>query len=188
LSLVTRRLSRQEQPIAGELRLDAIYFGTSDLAGSMGLPPEAAHPSLDEAIATVIRKARQRGVCVGQSPEDDVKEARQLIDNGVQSIAVGDDFRLLANSVDRLVNGILGSRSSVQAADLLWLLCVTDPRRVRSFSVKCVSTADGTNERDEVRLVKNRNGKWSWPFGRNRDFVEAKIGRFDHVEVGAPGP
>lgn len=90
--------------------IDAIYFGTSDLAGSMGLPPEAPHPSLDEVIATVIQKARQRGVCVGQSAEDDVAGALQLIDNGVQMIAVGDDFRLLANSVDRLVHGIRGSR------------------------------------------------------------------------------
>lgn len=91
--------------------IDAIYFGTSDLALSMGLAPEAPHPSLDEAIATVIQKARQRGVCVGQSAEDDVDEALKLIANGVQMIAVGDDFRLLANSVDRLVNGIRGSGS-----------------------------------------------------------------------------
>lgn len=91
--------------------IDAIYLGTGDLAGSMGLPPEAAHPALDEAIATVIRTARQQGVCMGQSAEDDVAAALKLIDNGVQMIAVGDDFRLLANSVDRLVNGIRGSRS-----------------------------------------------------------------------------
>lgn len=91
--------------------IDAIYFGTGDLAGSMGLPPEVAHPALDEVIATVIRKARQRGVCVGQSAEDDVAGALRLIDNGVQMIAVGDDFRLLANSVDRLVNGIRSSSS-----------------------------------------------------------------------------
>jgi 2-dehydro-3-deoxyglucarate aldolase/4-hydroxy-2-oxoheptanedioate aldolase len=91
--------------------IDAIYFGTGDLAGSMGLPPEAAHPSLDEVIAMIIRTARQRGVCVGQSAEDDVAEALKLIDNGVQMIAVGDDFRLLANSVDRLVHGIRGSGS-----------------------------------------------------------------------------
>jgi len=35
----------------------------------MGLPPETPHPALDETIATVIRTARQRGVCVGQSAE-----------------------------------------------------------------------------------------------------------------------
>jgi 2-keto-3-deoxy-L-rhamnonate aldolase RhmA len=91
--------------------IDAIYFGTSDLAGSLGLAPEAPHPALEEAIATVVRKARQRGVCVGQSAEDDVAGALQLIANGVQMIAVGDDFRLLANSVDRPINGIRGSRS-----------------------------------------------------------------------------
>ncbi len=95
----------------GRPGIDAIYFGTGDLAGSLGLPPEAAHPALEEAIATVVRKARQRGVCVGQSAEDDVAGALQLIANGVQMIAVGDDFRLLANSVDRLINGIRGSGS-----------------------------------------------------------------------------
>jgi 2-keto-3-deoxy-L-rhamnonate aldolase RhmA len=91
--------------------IDAIYFGTGDLASSMGLPPEAADPALNEAIETVIRTARERGVCAGQSAEDDVEEALKLIDKGVQMIAVGDDFRLLANSVDRLVNGIRGSGS-----------------------------------------------------------------------------
>jgi 2-keto-3-deoxy-L-rhamnonate aldolase RhmA len=97
---------RNLDEILGVPGIDAIYFGTSDLALSMVLPPEAAHPSLDEAIATVVRKAQQRGVCVGQSAEDDVAGALKLIDNGVQMIAVGDDFRLLANSVDRLVSGI----------------------------------------------------------------------------------
>ena len=102
---------RNLDEILGVPRIDAIYLGIGDLAGSMGLPPEVAHPSLDEVIATVIRTAQQRGVCVGQSAEDDVEEALKLIDNGVKMIAVGDDFRLLANSVDRLVNGIRGSRS-----------------------------------------------------------------------------
>jgi 2-keto-3-deoxy-L-rhamnonate aldolase RhmA len=90
--------------------VDAIYLGTGDLAGSMGLPPEKSDPSLDEAIATVIRTARQKGICVGQSAEDDVDGALRLIAEGVQMIAVGDDFRLLANSVDRLVGGIRRGR------------------------------------------------------------------------------
>jgi 2-keto-3-deoxy-L-rhamnonate aldolase RhmA len=86
--------------------VDAVYLGTGDLAGSMGLPPETAHPALDEAVATVIETARRKGICVGQSAEDDVDGALRLIEAGVQMIAVGDDFRLLANSVDRLVGGI----------------------------------------------------------------------------------
>jgi hypothetical protein len=75
--------------------------------------PSAPLTSLPSPCQTapVLRKERQRGVCVAQSAEDDVEEALKQINKGVQMIAVGDDFRLLANSVDRLVNGIRGSRS-----------------------------------------------------------------------------
>ena len=32
--------------------------------------------------------------------------------------------------------------------------------------------------RDEVRLVKDRDGKWRWFFGRDRAFVEEQIATF----------
>lgn len=90
--------------------LDAIYLGTGDLAGSIGLPPETAHPALDEAISTIIRKARQSGIYAGLSVEDDVEETLKRIDQGVQWLAVGDDYRLMARTIDRLVTGIRGGK------------------------------------------------------------------------------
>lgn len=38
--------------------------------------------------------------------------------------------------------------------------------------------ADGTELRDEVRLVKDSRGEWGWFFGRDRDFVEEQIARY----------
>jgi hypothetical protein len=38
--------------------------------------------------------------------------------------------------------------------------------------------ADGTELRDEVRLVKDPFGNWSWFFGRDRAFVEEQIARY----------
>jgi hypothetical protein len=38
--------------------------------------------------------------------------------------------------------------------------------------------ADGTVVRDEVRLVKDQFGNWSWFFGRDRAFVEEQIARY----------
>jgi hypothetical protein len=37
---------------------------------------------------------------------------------------------------------------------------------------------DGTVIRDEVRLVKDEHGNWSWFFGRDRAFVEEQIARY----------
>jgi hypothetical protein len=37
---------------------------------------------------------------------------------------------------------------------------------------------DGTVVRDEIRLVKDPFGNWSWFFGRDRAFVEEQIGRY----------
>jgi 2-keto-3-deoxy-L-rhamnonate aldolase RhmA len=91
--------------------LDAVYLGTGDLAGSMGIPPETEHPALEQAIATVMHKARQKNICAGLSVEDDVETALKWIDQGVQWLAVGDDFRLLVRAIDRLVAGIRQGRS-----------------------------------------------------------------------------
>jgi len=91
--------------------LDAIYLGTGDLAGSMGIPPETVHPALEQAIATVIHKARQKKICAGLTVEDDVEGALKWIDEGVQWLAVGDDYRLLVRTIDRLVAGIRRGRS-----------------------------------------------------------------------------
>jgi hypothetical protein len=38
--------------------------------------------------------------------------------------------------------------------------------------------SDGTVVRDEVRLVKDPFGNWSWSFGRDRAFVEEQIARY----------
>jgi hypothetical protein len=38
--------------------------------------------------------------------------------------------------------------------------------------------SDGTVIRDEVRLVKDPLGNWSWFFGRDRAFVEEQIARY----------
>jgi 2-keto-3-deoxy-L-rhamnonate aldolase RhmA len=93
--------------------LDAIYLGTSDLAGSMGIPPETEDPELQRTIATIIHKARQKQILAGLSVEDDIEATLRWIDDGVQWLAVGDDFRLLVRIVDRLITGIRQGQSRV---------------------------------------------------------------------------
>jgi len=86
--------------------LDAMYLGVGDLAGSMGFSPETAHPAVEQAITTVIEKARQKNIYAGLSVENDVAGALKRIADGVQWLAVGDDFSLFAQMIDRLVTGI----------------------------------------------------------------------------------
>lgn len=48
--------------------------------------------------------------------------------------------------------------------------------------------ADGTVVRDEVRLVKDRDGNWGWFFGRDRTFVDEQIARYSQPLAGNVNP
>ena len=46
--------------------------------------------------------------------------------------------------------------------------------------------ANGSAIRDEVRLVKDHAGTWSWFFGRDRAFVEEQSARYGDADETAP--
>lgn len=45
--------------------LDAVLIGPHDLSCSLGLPEQYEHPHFEEAVLTIVRKARARGVAAG---------------------------------------------------------------------------------------------------------------------------
>ncbi len=45
--------------------LDAVQIGPHDLSCSLGIPEQYAHPLFEEAVRTIIRKARAHGVAAG---------------------------------------------------------------------------------------------------------------------------
>lgn len=51
--------------ILGVPDIDAVLVGPHDLSCSLGLPEQYDHPRFDEAVRTIIRKARSRGVGAG---------------------------------------------------------------------------------------------------------------------------
>jgi len=46
-------------------RLDAVLIGPHDLTTSLGIPEQYDHPRLDEAVRTIVKKARARNVGAG---------------------------------------------------------------------------------------------------------------------------
>jgi len=61
--------------------LDAVLIGPHDLTCSLGIPEQYQHPRFDEAVRTIIRKARARGVGAGihfwTSIEQEIDWARE---------------------------------------------------------------------------------------------------------------
>ena len=45
--------------------LDAVLIGPHDLSCSLGIPEQYGHPRFDEAVKTIFRTARARGVGAG---------------------------------------------------------------------------------------------------------------------------
>lgn len=45
--------------------LDAVFIGPHDLSVSLGLPEQYDHPDFEEAVTTIIKKTRAKGVSIG---------------------------------------------------------------------------------------------------------------------------
>lgn len=73
--------------------IDAVFIGPSDLAASHGHLGNAAHPDVQQAIRTVVERARTAGVAVGTlAPVE--SDARRYMAMGMTMIAVGSDLGL----------------------------------------------------------------------------------------------
>ena len=70
--------------------VDCIFFGPCDMAVSLGHPGDESHPDVHNAICTMIRKARAKGIYVGMQGFDG-KETRYWLDQGAEfGVTIGD--------------------------------------------------------------------------------------------------
>lgn len=81
--------------------VDAVLVGPADLAASMGVLGDQAHPDVVSAVESVIDAARLTGVPVGVNAFDPVM-AKHYIDAGAAFVLVGADVTLLARGSESL--------------------------------------------------------------------------------------
>lgn len=93
--------------------VDAIFIGPSDLAASMGLIGQQAHPDVVENIHRAIAAAREAGIPVGINAFDPIL-ARGYIDNGIDFILVGADVAILARQSEALAHTFVEGNSGTE--------------------------------------------------------------------------
>lgn len=95
--------------------VDAIFIGPSDLAASMGLIGQQAHPEVVENIHRTIRAAREAGIPVGINAFDPGL-ARGYIDDGIDFILVGADVAILARQSEALADTYIGGSGAERSS------------------------------------------------------------------------
>ena len=81
--------------------VDAVFIGPSDLAASLGHLGDASHTEVQDAMRTVIERAKAAGVPIGiLAPVE--ADARRYIAMGVTMIAVGSDQGVLRAATQAL--------------------------------------------------------------------------------------
>lgn len=83
--------------------VDGIFVGPSDLAAALGHLGNAAHPQVQEAIASLFAVARQAGKPAGiLAPVE--ADARRYLELGASFVAVGSDLGAFRNATQALVD------------------------------------------------------------------------------------
>lgn len=86
--------------------VDGIFLGPSDLAASMGLLGQQAHPDVINAVTRCITAAHRAGTKVGLNAFERTL-ARRYIEAGADFILVGADVDLVARGGERLASDYL---------------------------------------------------------------------------------
>jgi 2-keto-3-deoxy-L-rhamnonate aldolase RhmA len=76
--------------------VDGVFFGAADFSVSAGVPLQAAHPRVQEALSKTVQSARARGkfvVFIAKYPW--WEDAERLISLGIQAIEIGHDVSIL---------------------------------------------------------------------------------------------
>jgi len=98
-------LERLEQILA-EPGLDGVIIGPHDLSISLGLPEQYHNPCLEDAVAEIIAKAREKGLGVGihfsQEPQLQIKWAKA----GANIILHSSDFALFRQRLKEDITAI----------------------------------------------------------------------------------
>lgn len=93
--------------------LDSLVLGPSDLSGALGRLGDVEHPTVVEAIQSVITKTRASGRFVGAGMGSDAAYAIKMTQRGVQWLQVGCDYGYLIEGMDRITAGV---RTRLRAA------------------------------------------------------------------------
>ncbi|MGF1477068.1 MAG: HpcH/HpaI aldolase/citrate lyase family protein [Geminicoccaceae bacterium] len=94
--------------------LDAVYVGPSDLANSLGHPPQMdpSEPAVVEAIERICKKATDKGIVAGLhngTPD----YAASMISKGFRFVTIGSDSRLMATKAKEVLGVVRSGRAGV---------------------------------------------------------------------------
>jgi 4-hydroxy-2-oxoheptanedioate aldolase len=95
--------------------LDSIVLGPWDLSASMGLLGEVEHPTVVDALDTIIAKSRAAGRFVGSGMGPYADFAAKMAQRGVQWLQVGDDCSYMILAMDQLRASIRSQWSGVKS-------------------------------------------------------------------------
>ncbi len=95
--------------------IDAVFAGPADLAASMGLLGQQAHPDVLIEVQRVIAAAKAAGTPVGVNAFDPAV-ADDYIAGGIDFISVGADVALLARSSEALASHFVGEDAAGRAS------------------------------------------------------------------------
>ena len=79
--------------------VDALLVGPHDLSCSLGVPEQYAHPRFEEAIRTIIAKARARQVGVGVHYSWGIEDELRWVKAGANLIVHSGDIALFADAL-----------------------------------------------------------------------------------------
>jgi len=82
--------------------VDALVLGPTDLSYSMGLPWQITHPKVEQAIDTIITKARVVHIPVGHSATTENFESWRA--RGINPIFLGSDYEFMLRDANRFLN------------------------------------------------------------------------------------
>jgi 4-hydroxy-2-oxoheptanedioate aldolase len=103
----TRSAMDQLEAIAAVEGIDGVFIGPSDLSASLGHIGNPAHPDVQKALETCVRRLKAVGTPAGilSGNEEDV---RRYIAWGYTFVAVGSDVALLGRGADSLAKKFRG--------------------------------------------------------------------------------
>lgn len=81
--------------------IDSVLIGPHDLSCSLGIPEQYGHPKFLEAIKTIFRKARERGIGAGYHSWLDVGTHAEWIKAGANFIIYSTDVYLFARTLKK---------------------------------------------------------------------------------------
>ena len=94
--------------------IDGVFVGPSDLAASMGLLGQQAHPDVVAAVLRAFAAVRDAGRAVGVNAFDPAV-AQSYVDSGASFVLVGADVTLLARGAEALAARWAGDASPSDA-------------------------------------------------------------------------